>query len=262
MAATTIIDCDPGNDDAIALLLALASPEIAVAAITVVAGNVGLDHTSRNARAVAELAGHPVPVHDGAVKPLLRPAPDASHIHGDTGLKGATLPPPSRAPAPGSAADHLRAVLRAAPRRSVTICALGPLTNLALALAIEPGIADGIARIVLMGGAIGLGNTTPAAEFNILADPHAAAIVFAAGAPIVMVPIDLTHQAIATAPRIAAIRAVGTAPARLAADLMAGYPPRAKFGFAGGPVHDACAVAYLVRPELMSGRDCRVTIDV
>ncbi len=262
MPATTIIDCDPGNDDAIALLLALASPEIEVAAITVVAGNVGLGHTSRNARAVAELARHPVPVYEGAVKPLLRPALDAAHIHGDTGLKGATPPPPTRAPAAGHAADHLRAVLRAAAPRSVTLCALGPLTNLALALAIEPAIAQGIARIVLMGGAIGLGNTTPAAEFNILADPHAAAIVFAACVPIVMVPIDLTHQAIATAPRIAAIRAIGTAPARLAADLMAGYPPRAKFAFAGGPVHDACAVAYLVRPALMSGRDCRVTIDV
>jgi len=215
MPATVIIDCDPGNDDAIALLLALASPEIEVAAITVVAGNVGLDHTARNARAVAELARHPVPVYAGAVKPLLRPPLDAAHIHGETGLKGAELPAPVRALGPGTAADFLRATLRAAAPRSVTLCALGPLTNLALALAIEPAIAAGIARIVLMGGAIGLGNTSPAAEFNMIADPHAAAIVFAAGVPIVMVPIDLTHQAIATGPRVAAIRATGTAFSRM-----------------------------------------------
>lgn len=261
MPATVIIDCDPGNDDAIALLLALASPEIEVAAITVVAGNVGLDHTARNARAVAELARHPVPVYAGAVKPLLRPPLDAAHIHGETGLKGAELPAPVRALGPGTAADFLRATLRAAAPRSVTLCALGPLTNLALALAIEPAIAAGIARIVLMGGAIGLGNTSPAAEFNMIADPHAAAIVFAAGVPIVMVPIDLTHQAIATGPRVAAIRATGTASAAFAAALMTAYPAREKFAFAGGPVHDACAVAWLVRPDLMHGRDCRVAID-
>jgi purine nucleosidase len=258
---TTIIDCDPGNDDAIALLLAMASPEVALAAITVVAGNVGIERTATNALEIVELAGREVPVHAGAARPLLRPLVTAPHIHGESGMQGLVLPKPRRALSPVHAVDHIRATLRAAPPRSVTLCAVGPLTNLALAIATDPAIVAGVARIVMMGGAVGLGNTTPAAEYNIFVDPHAAAIVFGAGAPIVMVPIDLTHQAIATAGRVAAMRALGNAPAHAVADLMEAYPARAKFDYAGGPVHDACAVAYLVRPELMAGRECQVTID-
>lgn len=258
---TTIIDCDPGNDDAIALLLAMASPEVALDAITVVAGNVGIERTATNALEIVELAGREVPVHAGATRPLLRPLVTAPHIHGETGMQGLVLPKPRRALSPVHAVDHIRATLRAAAPRSVTLCAVGPLTNLALAIATEPAIVAGIARIVVMGGAIGLGNTTPAAEFNIFVDPHAAAIVFGAGAPVVMVPIDLTHRAVATGPRIAAIRALDNAPAHAVADLMEAYPAREKFDYQGGPVHDACAVAYLVKPALMSGRECHVAID-
>jgi purine nucleosidase len=258
---TTIIDCDPGNDDAIALLLAMASPEIALSAITVVAGNVGVERTAINALEIVELAGRDVPVFAGAARPLIHALVTAAHIHGETGMQGLVLPRPRQALSPVHAVDHIRAVLRAAPARSVTLCPVGPLTNIALVLATEPALASAIKAIVLMGGAIGLGNTTPAAEFNIYVDPHAAQIVFASGAPIVMVPLELTHQALATAPRVAAIRAIANAPAQAVADLLDAHTPREKFGFQGGPVHDACAVGYLVRPELMSGRECRVTID-
>jgi purine nucleosidase len=260
--STTIIDCDPGNDDAIALLLAMASPEVALAAITVVAGNVGIEHTATNALEIVELAGREVPVFAGAARPLLHKLVTAAHIHGATGMQGLALPKPRRGLGAVNAVDHIRATLRAAPPRSVTLCAVGPLTNLALALATEPTIAAGIARIVLMGGGIALGNTTPAAEFNIYVDPHAAQIIFGSGVPIVMVPIDCTHQALATKPRVAAIRALGTPPAHAVADLMEAYTPREKFNYQGSPVHDACAVAYLIRPELMSGRECRVEIDI
>jgi purine nucleosidase len=258
---TTIIDCDPGNDDAIALLLALASPEIALSAITVVAGNVGIERTVINALEIVELAGRDVPVFAGATRPLVNTLVTAAHIHGATGMQGLVLPRPRQAASPVHAVDHIRAALRAAAPRSVTLCAVGPLTNLALALAVEPTIVAGIARIVLMGGGIALGNTTPAAEFNIYVDPHAAHIVFGAGVPIVMLPIDCTHQALATKPRVAAIRALDNPPAHAVADLMEAYTPREKFNYEGSPVHDACAVAYLIKPELMSGRECRVAID-
>jgi len=258
---TTIIDCDPGNDDAIALLLAMASPEVALHSITVVAGNVGIERTTANALEIVELAGGEVPVHAGAERPLLGELVTAPHIHGETGMQGLRLPRPRRTSAPVHAVDHIRATLRAAPPRSVTLCAVGPLTNLALAIATEPAIVAGLARIVVMAGAIGLGNTTPAAEFNVFVDPHAAAIVFGAGVALVMVPIDLTHQAIATPARIAAIRALDNKPACAVADLMDAYPAREKFAYDGGPVHDACAVAYLIRPALMSGRECRVAIE-
>lgn len=258
---TTIIDCDPGNDDAIALLLAMASPEIALSAITVVAGNVGIERTAINALEIVELADREVPVFAGASRPLLHKLVTAPHIHGATGMQGLALPKPRHGLSPVNAVDHIRATLRAAAPRSVTLCAVGPLTNLALALAVEPTIVAGIARIVLMGGGIALGNTTPAAEFNIYVDPHAARIVFGAGAPIVMVPIDCTHQALATRRRVAAIRALDNPPAHAVADLMEAYTPREKFDYQGSPVHDACAVAYLIKPELMSGRECRVVID-
>src|SRR5262249_55083531 len=257
----TIIDGDPGTDAAIALSLAMASPEIVLSAITVVAGNVGIERTAINALEIVELAGRDVPVFAGAVRPMVNTLVTAAHIHGATGMQGLALPKQRQALWPVHAVDHIRATVRAAAPRSVTLCAVGPLTNLALALATEPAIAAGIARIVLMGGGVALGNTTPAAEFNIYVDPHAAQIVFGAGVPIVMVPIDCMHQALATKPPLPPIRALANPPEHAVADLMEASTPREEFNYQGSPVHDACAVAYLIRPDLMSGRECRVVID-
>jgi purine nucleosidase len=256
-----ILDCDPGQDDAVALLLALASPEIDLLAVTTVAGNIGLDKTSRNARAVIELARAETPVHAGCPRPLVRPPVDAAHIHGESGLAGATLEPPRRPLAAGHAVDRLRDIVRAHPEGEITLVAIGPLTNLACALVQAPDLAGRVREIVLMGGAIGLGNVTPAAEFNIYADPHAARVVFESGAPIVMVPLDLTHQVLATRARIEAIRALGTEAGRQVASILDAYPTSTHFGASGGPLHDPCAVAQVIWPNLMSGRDCRVDIE-
>jgi len=259
---TVILDCDPGTDDAVALLLALASPEeIALEAITVVGGNVGLERTVANTLALVELARAEVPVFAGAARPLLGDFVNETRVHGESGLRGADLPPPSRARTPGIAADRLRALLRDAAPRSVTLVAIGPLTNLALAFATEPACLSAIREIAIMGGAIALGNVTPAAEFNIYNDPEAAGIVFASGVPITLVPLDLTHQALATAARIEAIRAAGTRAARTVAGILSAFPPSVKFEGTGFPVHDPCAVAWLIRPDLMSGKACHVAID-
>lgn len=256
-----IIDTDPGTDDAIAIWLALASPEIEVIALTTVCGNIGIDNATRNARAIVAFCGRDVPVFAGAARPLLRVPKPAPAIHGDDGLMGVDLTKPCGGERSEHAVDHLRAVLRQASPGEVTVIAIGPLTNIALALRTEPAIARGLARIVLMGGAIGLGNVTPAAEFNIHADPHAAAIVFAAGVPVTMVPLDLTHQTIATPARRAALRALGNPVARKAAEIMDTYPPLAKFDGQGPPMHDPCAVVAVIAPHLMHGRDCHVAID-
>lgn len=256
-----ILDCDPGQDDAIAILLAQASPELDVLAITAVAGNIGLETTSLNARAVVELAGGSTPVYAGCPRPLVREPVLATHIHGESGIDGATLPLPTRPLAPGHAVDFIRDTVRAAPAGEITLVAIGPLTNLACALIMAPDIALRLREIVLMGGAIGLGNTTPAAEFNIYADPHAAAVVFGSGARIVMTPVELTHQVLATPARVAAIRALGTEPARQAAGILDAYPKTTHFGTTGGPMHDPCAIAYLLWPDLMDGRECRVDIE-
>jgi len=256
-----IIDCDPGQDDAVAILLALASPELDTLAITTVAGNIGLDRTTLNARALVELAGMTTPVHAGCPRPLVRPGIDAAHIYGASGINGATLKPPTRPVASSYAVDLIRDTLRSSAPGEVTLVAIGPLTNLACALVQAPEIAQRAREIVLMGGAIGLGNTTPAAEFNIYADPHAASVVFNAGAPVVMVPLDLTHQVLATARRVAAIRALGNEVGRQVAAILDAYPKDTHFGATGGPLHDPCAVAYVLWPELMRGKECRVDIE-
>ncbi len=257
-----IIDCDPGFDDAVAILLALAHPEhLRVEAITTVCGNVGLEHTQRNARAIVELAGAATPVHAGCPRPMVVPAFDATHIHGADGIAGAGLPPPAAALAPDHAVDWLRRRLREAPPHSVTLCAIGPLTNLAAAIVQEPAIGAAVDRLVLMGGAIGLGNVTPAAEFNFYADPHAARIVFGAGLPIVMVPLELTHQALATPARLAAIKAVATPAARAVAGMIEAFPAEFAARRGGVPLHDPCAIAYLLWPELMAGRHAQVEIE-
>lgn len=262
MRRKTIIDCDPGTDDAVALLLAMASPEeIDLLGITVVGGNVGLERTVANALRVVEVAGKEVPVFAGAGRPLVRPLVTAAHVHGEDGLKGSGLPPPTRAPEAAHAVDWIRATLRDAAPGSIQICAVGPLTNLALAFLTEPGIAAAVERIVVMGGAIGLGNVTPAAEFNVYVDPHAAKVVLEAGVPVVLVPLDLTHKALTDPDRVERIRALGSPAARAAAGILAEYPAMAHFGGRGGPVHDACAVAWLIAPELMTGKSCYVEVD-
>ncbi|MDC6168147.1 nucleoside hydrolase [Paucibacter sp. XJ19-41] len=258
-----IIDTDPGQDDAVAILLALASPELEVLGLTTVAGNVPLALTSRNALMVCELAGRrDIPVYAGADRPLLKPLVTAEFVHGKTGLDGPTLPEPTLALAEGHAVDFLIDTLMR--EDSVTLCPLGPLTNIALALAREPRIAARIERIVLMGGGgFEGGNITPAAEFNIYVDPHAADLVFRSGVPITMAPLDVTHQALTTRARVAAIRALGTLLGEAVALWLEFFErfDEQKYGQEGGPLHDPCVIAWLLRPELFTGRDCHVAIE-
>lgn len=261
-----IIDTDPGQDDAVALLLALAERErLDVAGITTVAGNVPLELTTINALRMVELARRvDVPVHAGASQPLLRPLRTAEHICGRDGIDGAGLPPPTIAARPGHAVAFIIDTLEAAAERSVTICPLGPLTNVALAFAQRPELATRVERIVLMGGARDLGNVTPAAEFNFYVDPHAAAMVLRIGVPIVMFGLHVTHQAMATPERVSRIAALGTPASRAVSGMLARSRPNAleRYGAPGQPLHDPCVIAYLLWPELFVGRDCRVEIEV
>ena len=268
MAAIPIlIDSDPGVDDAVAILLALASPELEVRAITAVAGNVPLDDTARNARKVCELAGRPdVAVHAGCRKPLLRSQIFGKYASGG-GLAGDTLPAPAMPLRPQHAVDVLVSELGRAGRgegKKITVCTLGPLTNLAVALAHSPHIAKGIEKIVVMGGAFAaLGNRSIAAEFNMLADPHAARIVLASGAPVVLVPLDLTFQALATPPRLDAIRSLGNRVGEKVFELLT-HIDRSdveRFGVEGGPLHDPTVIGLLLRPDLYRGRPAFVDVE-
>jgi purine nucleosidase len=260
-----ILDCDPGQDDALAILLALASPEeIEVLAVTTVAGNVPLALTSVNARKILELAGRrDVPVHAGCARPILRPLETAEYVHGKTGLNGAVLPEPSLPLAPGHAVDVIVETILREPAGTVTLCPIGPLTNVALAMIKEPAIVPRIRQIVLMGGAIELGNATPAAEFNIHVDPHAAAVVFESGAPIVMLGLDVTHKALVTDERLARIKAIGTPVAAACAGLLDFFNryDRDRYHIPGAPLHDPCVIAWLLQPELFKGKRCRVEIE-
>ena len=257
-----IVDTDPGVDDAVALWLALgAADRLAVEAVTVTGGNVGLARCLENARAVVGLSGRAVPVHAGADRPLLGTRADAAHVHGEDGLGAVTLPPGPAASAIG-AADAIRALLRAArdaePARTLTLVGLGPVTNLALALATEPDLAVAVDCLVLMSGAIGPGNITPFAEFNAAGDPEALAILLEAGPEVVFATLDLTGQALLTPSRLAALRAVaGGSCLEHATALLAALPAEQP---GGAPVHDACAVAYLVAPSLFTTRRCRIEI--
>ncbi|GHC66585.1 nucleoside hydrolase [Limoniibacter endophyticus] len=260
-----IIDTDPGQDDAIALLLALASPEIEVLGLSVVAGNVPLQLTTINARKICELAGRPdLPIYAGAEVPLMRTLVTAEHVHGKNGLDGPDLPDPQMPLQTGHAVDYLIDTLMQEDVGAITLCALGPLTNLALALRKEPKIAPRIREIILMGGAFSEGgNITPSAEFNFYVDPHAAKIVFGAGVPLVMMPLDVTHQALTSDAALESIAAPRTAVA-VAAHALLNYHDRfdaQKYGGEGAPLHDPCVIAYLVNPALFSGRQCNVEIE-
>ena len=261
-----IIDTDPGQDDAVAILLAFASPEdIDVLGITTVAGNVPLALTSRNARIVCELAGRrDALVFAGCDAPLQRKLVTAEHVHGKTGLDGPQMDAPTMPLQSQHAVDFIIDALRAEPSGTVTLCPLGPLTNIATAFQKAPDIIPRVQEIVLMGGAyFEVGNITPAAEFNIYVDPEAAKIVFTAGCKLTVMPLDVTHKALTTKDRIDTFRAIGTK----VGDMVAAWTDfferfdMEKYGSEGAPLHDPCVIAYLIRPEIFTGRLINVEIE-
>jgi inosine-uridine nucleoside N-ribohydrolase len=258
-----LIDCDPGQDDAIALLLALASPELDVLGVTTVAGNQTLEKVTANALRVLELAGRSdVPVAPGADRPLARDLVLAADAHGESGLDGPALPPPTASPLAQHAIDFLAERVLAS-ERPVTLAPTGPLTNVALFLAQKPEAAARIARIVLMGGAIGAGNMTPAAEYNVWVDPEAADRVFASSLDVTMIGLDVTNHAVLTPEDADRLRGAGPVGAAVAGMLdFYGSFYRETYSFAGAPVHDAVALAHVIRPELVTTVDRHVAVDL
>ncbi|MEZ5755333.1 MAG: nucleoside hydrolase [Paracoccaceae bacterium] len=261
-----IIDTDPGQDDAVAILLALASPEeIEVLGLTAVAGNVPLPLTQKNARIICELAGRTeTPVHAGCEAPMRRKLVTAEHVHGKTGLDGPQLADPVMPLQPQHGVDFIIETLRREPAHSVTLCPLGPLTNIATAFERAPDIVERVQQIVLMGGAyFEVGNITPAAEFNIYVDPEAAQIVFRSGVPIVVMPLDVTHKALTNRARVEGFRALGNASGRMVAEWTDFFErfDMQKYGSEGAPLHDPCVIAYLIRPDLFTGRHINVEIE-
>lgn len=265
MTKPIIIDTDPGHDDAFALLMAMASTDdVELIGVTTVAGNVSLDKTTYNALRLRELVGrHEVPIYEGCSRPMVNDLVTAEYVHGESGLDGPELPEPTRGVEPEHAVDYLVHTLRAASPRSITICLIGPMTNMGMALVKDPDIASSIAEFVIMGGSFHAGgNVTPAAEFNIYVDPHAAHVVLSSGVPMTFMPLDVTHQAQATSDRVSAFRALG-APVGAAIAAMLDFV--AKFdvnhhGFAGFPLHDPTVIAYLIEPEIFTMRSGRVTV--
>ncbi|TIQ19606.1 MAG: nucleoside hydrolase [Mesorhizobium sp.] len=260
-----IIDTDPGQDDAVAILLALGSAELEIVGMTAVAGNVPLRLTEKNARKICELAGRPdIKVYAGAIRPLARELVTAEEVHGETGLNGPQLPEPTMELQDQYAVDFIVETLMKEESGTITLCALGPLTNIALALIREPKIAPRIKEIVLMGGGFFEGgNVTPTAEFNIYVDPHAADVVFKSGIPIVMMPLDVTHKALTTAKRTQAFRKLGTRVGTATTEMLEFFErfDEEKYGTDGGPLHDPCVIAYLLKPELFRGRNCNVAVE-
>ncbi|HYP36599.1 MAG TPA: nucleoside hydrolase [Stellaceae bacterium] len=266
MPRRIIIDTDPGIDDAVAILLALATPEeLEVLGIVAVAGNLPLVQTERNARRVCELAGRAaVPVYAGCERPILRPLATAEHIHRETARDRLLLPEPTIALQAQHGVDFFVETLRAAEAGTITVCALGPLTNIAMALVKAPEITGRIGELVVMGGAcFKLGNVTPTAEFNIHVDPHAAAAVFESGITITMLPLDVTHQLLTTGPRRDALRALGNRCGQAVAALLASFERnrRAKFGTRATALHDPSVIAYLLSPTLFQGREVNVAVE-
>jgi purine nucleosidase len=261
-----IIDCDPSPDDAVSILVALASPnELEVLAVTTVAGNVPISLTSKNARKALELAKRTTtPVYAGAAAPLRRKLVTAEYVHGRTGFDGYELPEPTMPLADGFAPDAIVDLVMQRKPGEVTLCCQAPLTNIALALEKEPRLASHLREIVLMGGAFSEGgNITPAAEFNIFVDPEAAAKVLACGAPITMIPLDCTHQALTTKARLERLRAFGTPVAEAFYHLLKFNKifDEQKYGWEGGPLHDATVIAYLLAPDIFTGRKVNVAVE-
>ncbi|NEZ55562.1 nucleoside hydrolase [Adonisia turfae] len=263
MARPLIIDCDPGVDDAIALLLAIAHPAaFNILGITTVAGNVPLHYTSQNALKICALAHADIPVYAGCPRPMLRPLSTAIDVHGATGLQGTELPTPQQPLMVQHAVAFLIETLQQASA-PITLATLGPLTNIAVALIQAPQITNKIDTIIAMGGAITHGNMTPGAEFNIYVDPHAAQVVFASGIPIKLITLDTTHQVLTTPERLKSFRELHTPVGHTVADLLAHYgtPDVERYGMNGAPLHDPCVIAYLLNPELFTFRPTYTTVD-
>lgn len=260
-----ILDCDPGHDDAIALLLALGNPQIDLLAVTTVVGNQTLDKVTRNALAVARIANITgVPFAAGCPRPLVRNIEVAPDIHGDSGLDGPVLPEPHLQLDSRHAVDLIIDTVMAHPPGSVTLVPTGGLTNIAMAVRKEPRIAERVKEVVLMGGGYHVGNWSAVAEFNIKIDPEAAHIVFNEKWPLTMVGLDLTHQALATPAVCERIAALGTRPAAFVGELLAffGRMYQQAQGFSAPPVHDPCAVAYVIDPSVMTVRKAPVDIEL
>ena len=265
-AQKVIIDCDPGQDDAVNLLLAMSSPDdIEILGITAVAGNVPLSLTERNCRIICEVAGlDDIRVFAGSAVPTVRPLVTAEHVHGNSGINGIDVFEPDHSLESQHAVDFIIDTLHAEATDTVTLVPTGPLTNIALAFEKDPTIVPKIRRLVLMGGAMREGgNITPSAEFNIMVDPHAAATVFACGRPITALGLDVTHQVLTTRPRAERIRALNN---RVSAavvgmlDFFDRYDTN-KYGTQGAPLHDPCTVAWLLKPELFDGKDCNIAVE-
>jgi len=266
MPRQILIDTDPGLDDAVAIMLAFAaSDELEVLGLVAVAGNLPLPQTERNARRICELVERrDVPVYAGCARPLLRALATAEQVHAETDRERLLLPEPTMLLQAQHGVDFLIETLRAAAADTITLCALGPLTNLSIALLKAPEIADKIRELVIMGGAcFELGNVTPAAEFNIHLDPHAAAIVLDSGVPITMIPLDVTHHLLSTPERLAALRALGNRCGSAVADLLTAFERNrsGKFGALAMALHDPAVIGYLLRPELYDGRHVNVAIE-
>lgn len=266
MPRKIIIDTDPGQDDAVALLLALASPEdLEVLAVVTVAGNVPLSHTTTNARQVLELAGRPdLSLYAGCARPMRRRLVTAEHVHGATGLDGPVLPAPTMPVQSQHGVQYLIETFRQAESGSITLVTLGPLTNMAMALVQAPDIAPRIREIVeILGTWSENGNIAPAAAFNEYVDPEAADVVLTSGVKLTMVPMDVTHQCLTTPSRLAALRANGNACSVAAADMLAFSEAFdvGKYGWEGAPLHDPCAVAYLIAPGMFGGRKVNVVVE-
>ena len=265
MPRPIIIDTDPGQDDAVAILLAFASPEVDVLGITTVAGNVPQPLVTTNALKLCELVGRTdVRVYAGADTPLERELYTAEYVHGPTGIDGTELPPPVTNAADRGAVDYIVGTCLAAGAEGLTLCPSGPLTNIASAIAREPTIVGKIREIVLMGGGFFEGgNTTPVAEFNIYVDPDAAEIVFNSGVPITMFPLDVTHRALIMPEDLERIREIATPVSEAVVGMLTYYERHdvEKYGIPGAPLHDPCVIAYLVEPGLFSGKACRVDVE-
>jgi purine nucleosidase len=260
MSTRIILDCDPGIDDALAIAFAHGHPDIELAGITTVAGNVGLAKTTANALAVCEFIGAAgTPVTAGCAGPLLRPALDARQVHGDSGLGGARLPPPTASPSGGHAIDYIIDTVRAAPGE-ITLVATGPLSNIALAVRREPRLADWVRGFVIMGGSAGRGNVTPAAEYNIWADPEGAAAVFRAGWTVTMLGLDVTLRTGATEAVLRRMSGLGPLGTELLLPALDQYRSVSEPG--GPPVHDVCAVAWVAEPGLFGLVPARVQVEL
>jgi purine nucleosidase len=259
MPTSIILDCDPGIDDALAIAFAHGHPDLDLIGITTVAGNVGLAKTTANALAVCEYIGAAgTPVTAGCAGPLLRPALDARQVHGESGLGGAVLPAAAASPAPGHAIDYIIETVRAAPGQ-ITLVATGPLTNIALAVKREPRLADWVREFVIMGGSAGRGNTTPAAEYNIWADPEAAAAVFRAGWTVIELGLDVTLKTGASPAVRQRMRDLGPVGTELLLPALDQY--RSVSEPSGPPVHDVCAVAWVAQPGLFGLVPARVQVE-